>query len=361
MAKNEIEIAFPTEREFAGTNTGSGFVSFYDRIFPEGELSALYIIKGGSGTGKSTFMRRVLAAAADEGYSGRGYLCGSDESSLDGALIFGKCGKRVGIIDGTPPHARELRCPGAAGDILDFGRFWDSAALRHRRYEIETHSRCKSMAFDTAYRYLGAAEKINRHVHKLCASAFCRSKAAAAARRLVARFDGMGCVSHSQISGYTMGGEVHLEYDVTDALLFPVIGDGDIAALFLDEVVHEARLCGTAACVSYSPLDLSHAESVYFPCNRALVYRCDGAVPENSAKVINTRRFVDCAAVGEVRQKIRFGKKCRASLVDGALESLREAREHHFALEKIYGSCMNFDALEAEEALWIGRILAKLV
>ena len=360
MAKNKQDGVFPTEYEFAGANTGSGFVSFYDRLFPEGELSALYIIKGGSGTGKSTFMRRVLAAAAGEGFAGRGYLCGSDESSLDGVMIVGCDGRRVGIIDGTPPHARELRCPGAAGDILDFGRFWDSAALRRRRSEIEALCRRKSSAFDTSYRYLGAAEKINRHIYRLWSGVFERTKAATAARRLVSQFDGAGSVTHTQLSGFTMNGEVRFGAYDPDVKLYPVTGDADAASMFIDEVLREAKTRGVAAYVSCSPLDLTHAESVYFPHDRAFVYRSDLQVPDRAEKVINTRRFIDRAAAGEVRQKIRFGKKCRTSLIDGGLESLADARECHFALEKIYGACMDFDALESEQALWIGRILAQL-
>ena len=53
---------------FAGANTGRGFVSFYDTIFPEDELDGLYIIKGGAGTGKSTFMKKLGTLALKNGY-----------------------------------------------------------------------------------------------------------------------------------------------------------------------------------------------------------------------------------------------------------------------------------------------------
>ena len=115
--KNNIPVFF------AGANTANVFVSLYDSVFHEDDFTGLYIIKGGPGTGKSTFMKRLGEIAGDSGYKVTHYLCGSDSNSLDGIIIHGNKGKKVGVIDGTPPHPKEFRSPGAAGDILDFGRF----------------------------------------------------------------------------------------------------------------------------------------------------------------------------------------------------------------------------------------------
>ena len=43
---------------FAGGNTGVGFYSFYDQVVGP-DPNHLYILKGGPGTGKSTFMRQI--------------------------------------------------------------------------------------------------------------------------------------------------------------------------------------------------------------------------------------------------------------------------------------------------------------
>ena len=42
---------------FAASNTGAGFVNYFDRIFLQDER--VYILKGGPGTGKSYFLRQV--------------------------------------------------------------------------------------------------------------------------------------------------------------------------------------------------------------------------------------------------------------------------------------------------------------
>ena len=112
------------ETFFAGANTHKGFFNCFSDIFDEAELTALYIIKGGPGTGKSTFMKKLIAAAKEKGAVCRAYLCGSDPSSLD-AVTLEKGEKRIAVIDGTSPHAYDARYPGAVSRILDCAAFLD--------------------------------------------------------------------------------------------------------------------------------------------------------------------------------------------------------------------------------------------
>ena len=46
---------------FLGANSPSGFYSLYDHLLPPETASAIYILKGGPGCGKSTLMRKVAA------------------------------------------------------------------------------------------------------------------------------------------------------------------------------------------------------------------------------------------------------------------------------------------------------------
>ena len=54
---------------FLGANSPTGFYSLYDQLLPPEQASAIYILKGGPGCGKSTLMRRVAALAQEAGYS----------------------------------------------------------------------------------------------------------------------------------------------------------------------------------------------------------------------------------------------------------------------------------------------------
>ena len=66
-------------RFFIGANTARGFVNDADDIFSG--LKKLYILKGGPGTGKSTWMKRAAEKAEKAGYPVERYFCSSDSSS----------------------------------------------------------------------------------------------------------------------------------------------------------------------------------------------------------------------------------------------------------------------------------------
>ena len=54
-------------RVFLGANSSAGFLSRFSSLYqPDGDWFA-YIIKGGPGTGKSSFMKKAAAALEEEG------------------------------------------------------------------------------------------------------------------------------------------------------------------------------------------------------------------------------------------------------------------------------------------------------
>ena len=93
---------FETIQYFLGANSPSGFYSLYDQLIPPETAQAIYILKGGPGCGKSTLMRKVAAALAQEGFQGEYILCSGDPDSLD-AVVFPALG--TALVDGTAPHA----------------------------------------------------------------------------------------------------------------------------------------------------------------------------------------------------------------------------------------------------------------
>ena len=69
---------------FPGGNTPRRFVNHFDDILPFERARRVYFIKGGSGVGKSTFMRAVGQHCAQAGYKVEYFNCSSDPQSLDG-------------------------------------------------------------------------------------------------------------------------------------------------------------------------------------------------------------------------------------------------------------------------------------
>ena len=147
-----------TSSFFLGACTPQGFLSYADTLFDE--LSQLYIIKGGSGCGKSTFMRRIGAEAESRGLDVSYILCSSDPGSLDGVLLPALS---VGFVDGTAPHVLEPRLCGGGANYLNFGEFYDEAGLRANAGEIRLAQRKHAAQYPHVTACLAAADAVTGH------------------------------------------------------------------------------------------------------------------------------------------------------------------------------------------------------
>ena len=91
----------PNIQYFLGGNTPAGFYSLYHQLSDPTRTRALYIVKGGPGSGKSTLMRRVERHAQAAGLETQEVLCSGDPDSLD-AVILPQLG--AAVVDGTSPQ-----------------------------------------------------------------------------------------------------------------------------------------------------------------------------------------------------------------------------------------------------------------
>ena len=148
MKKGRIRKVFP------GGNTSRGFYSFYDHII-EQDAARIFIIKGGPGVGKSTFMRKIAEAMLEKGFDCEYHCCGSDNGSLDG-VVFPAI--RVALLDGTAPHIVDPRNPGAVDEIIHLGDHWNEAGLKSHKKEILETNKEVGRLFRRAYGYLASAK-----------------------------------------------------------------------------------------------------------------------------------------------------------------------------------------------------------
>lgn len=151
---------------FPGSNTPLGYRSLYHYVLPHGQATRIWIIKGGPGTGKSTFMKRLAHEVTEKipDVSVEYHHCSADPGSLDAVVLGG----RIAMIDGTTPHAIEPKFPGAVDEILHFGQFWDADAIAQNRSAIMELTVEKQQAFNRAFSYLKAARAIQEqidHIH----------------------------------------------------------------------------------------------------------------------------------------------------------------------------------------------------
>ena len=71
---------------------------------------------------------------------------------------------------------------------------------------------------------------------------------------------------------------------------------------------------------------------------------------------VNMKRFVDQEILAPVKVEYRAGRRIWESLTEEACEALREAGRYHIELEKIYSSCMDFEAEKAFVKLFCEKI-----
>ena len=123
---------------FMGSNTKKGFMHLFNKLKDPKCGNRFYILKGGPGSGKSTLMKRVAKALAENGHYIEYMPCASDPNSLD--AIYDHEAKIV-IVDGTAPHTLDPDYPGAYDMIINLGEAWSSKHIANRKNEIINLSR----------------------------------------------------------------------------------------------------------------------------------------------------------------------------------------------------------------------------
>lgn len=330
---------------FAGANTDKGFFGEYCNLFSEDELTKLYMIKGGSGTGKSTLIRRCAATARECSADVTLLRCSSDPDSLDGVIIE-KEGKRIAVTDATAPHTQEPMYAGACGEIVNCGDHWKSEELEMRRGDIARLTREKGEAYKRAYRYLRAVGELYEATEALSGGYLLSEKMEKAALSLCKglsigdRRRG-GRVIYRRTLGVSMKGAVRLSSFEKAGRVVSVADGVSLAPSFYRVMLRALLERGETVAISMSPV-FGIGELWAVDSDVAFVPEREGLCPHRH---INLRRFADPSALLAVKQKRHFAARCITSMMEGAADSLGEAGERHFALENIYKEAMDFNSL----------------
>ncbi len=333
------------KRYFAAANTQEGFVSFFDGVFFGEKIEKRYIIKGGPGTGKSSFLRRVAFNAHRQGREVEYYYCSSDTDSLDGIVVDGS----IALFDGTSPHSHDTVLPGAIDELIDLGQFWDADALRKSKSEIRALGAQKSRAYALAYGYLGAAGALGRTNDRVIEPCVRTEKLRAAVGRMIVRLgvggDG-GERRIRQVSAFGVKGRVHL--DTLEAVAkrkFYVEDHYGTACRYLQILAEMAMAAGARVDVSFDAPYVGRISEVYFPDTGDLFCAVENACEDGIT--VNMKRFVDADALTEVRFAYRTAKQAQDKIIGLAALSLAAAGELHAEIERYYVSAMDFGRLSA--------------
>lgn len=147
---------------FLGANTTEGFVGFQDKLVDMYNLKKFYILKGGSGIGKSTFIRRF--ADAFPNHRKDYFVCAGDPKSLDG-VILPELG--IGIIDGTYPHPVDPQYPGFIDEIINLGEYIIADKLTADIDTLKELQHKKIDLYKKAYAHLSNAREVHYQIEAL--------------------------------------------------------------------------------------------------------------------------------------------------------------------------------------------------
>ena len=338
---------------FASANTRFGFYSCFDDVFNRKEFEKIYIIKGGSGTGKSSLMKKIREKCEREGITSQGILCSSDPDSLDG-LIAGE--KTVAFIDGTSPHTTDPVYPGAIDRMVDLGNFWNEDILRKNKSTFIELNEKKKECITRAYKYLKAVGDIYDDTVGIISQKFDFRKMKKAINRFFNNefeygngFEARKCFTSCF---NRMGRGQALFFESMSNKICTVENDRGVFFYLMEEMISEAKKRDIPILISYDCFDPEKPDGIYFPENSICVTRCfDRNVLRDCFcepyKIFNMERFISADTLHSNKEKLRFGKRCMDELLDASAKSFEEAYKIHSEIEKIYISAMDFSKKES--------------
>lgn len=351
------------QKFFLAANSGEGFVSFFAESYIPGEYRA-YIIKGGPGTGKSSFMKFMAAKAIDKGYSVILCPCSSDPDSLDGVIIEDT---KTVFLDGTAPHVVEPQLPGACENIIDLGRFWDSDKLYKNRREISEAAAVNARLHKTAAAYLSAAGEVMYDNFKISKCFTDRSAVLKYALKICKKYLPKSDKKESHefvrfIGGVTPKGVITFTGSITDFYKNVIVIEdkfGGVSGEIMKYIRAAAKTGGyDIITVKNHFLPNELIDHILIPeLSLAFVRESEFTKFDTNARRIHSRRFTQKHIEKKYRGRMLFNRKIAKQLLLGAAATLKNAKDAHDALEKYYIEAMDFKAISEYAIKTAGKII----
>ena len=293
----KIDSFWVKDTFFAARNSHGGFQSLFDEVFNPREYAKLFILKGGPGTGKSTF-------------------------------------KRVAVIDGTAPHCKDPIFPGAVDEIINLGESFKTDVLEEKKDEILELSEAKGRGYKSAYLALKNAKGVFDYIwHSLCSSAF-YNEAELLSKTINIDYKNGIFPARSTAKLYSAFGKDGYKIlpPAASKTVVKIGGTPLLISLFLDAIYRGLKDKNPTVIRVPSALDERVCERIIIG-DTTLIYdaggECDIDLHEYKA-----RDFCEC---------FESVNSAYTSLLDLAILHFKEASDAHFGLEKIYSSAVDFE------------------
>lgn len=345
---------------FPGGNTSKGFVNYFDGIVaPWVENKRVYVLKGGPGVGKNTFMKAFGKKAEEKGYDIEYFHCASDSKSLD-AVHIPKLG--ITMLDGTAPHVIDPVIPGAVDGIINLGVFLNEKGLETKRKEIEQLFQENKRRYQTAFSYLSAAGKLQDSSDYLYMQGFNYEELKADVQELFG--------SHTLKLG---------EYKGKIRKLFAEAITPQGIVNYIDELIDQKNIViirgPQLICSEYIRLAMEFASFMGYGCQafysalmpdepiHLMIKELDLCITMSLEYGMKSEKIIDFGArihplwVSKYSSEFDINDSYTHRLREAAVSSLRAAKELHDDIEEIYKSYMNFDKVTKFTEKFIAEVL----
>ena len=349
---------------FLGSSGRNGFFSLFNQLTPKIDGQYTFLIKGGPGTGKSSFMRKIAEEIENNDIACEKIYCSSDPESIDGIIIPSL---RVCVADATAPHTMDPDYPGATGEIIHLGECWNKQKLFENRAKIIELTDKNKACHRRSRRFIDSAFSIYADGEKICRESIDKRRIERYAARISARYfkrpsGRIGLEKLRLLDAVTPEGYYFFN-ETVDYLCDKKFVFEDDFAVAASMVINEIRTYALASGfnVISSPFignekKIRHLIIPQIGLGFFTKDRFCSPCPEN-AKYISLRRFYDSDSLRCNKAKLNFAKKASKELIDEAFSALKTAKKIHDELEDIYISAMNFDKVEeirkiVSERIW---------
>lgn len=337
---------------FAGSITAYGFYSCFDYIFNPAELDHIYILKGGPGVGKSSFMKKFAAEIINQNHSVEYIHCSSDSESLDGIIIPEV---NIAFVDGTSPHTIDPSIPGAVDEIINLGAFLNSRELLKHKNQIMQINQTKTQLYKSAYRYFHAADIISEEINSLSGQFINRTKFNEMCNEAVNKLfpDNISLNKNSNIKkmfseSYTASGYINKTMDMCQGKrVWSVVGENtNYTSEFLKSLADEAEKRGYTMELYLMPLNPTKLQHLYIPEINLLVVSSESYPSNGFEEVFDIHSITDTDNLKAHISEIENNLHLQEVLIKNALKKLSETKKYHELLEVFYINNMDFNSVD---------------
>ncbi len=338
-----------TLKYFLASNSCEGFVSFFEISYDPQDEWRVFIIKGGPGTGKSSFMKKCVKYAEEKGENAILCPCSSDPDSLDGVIFENT---KIIILDGTSPHTLDPKYPAVCEEILNFGQFWDDRKIENKSQVIEVTDQNKAL-HKTASKYLKATGQIMLDNYITALSCTQKDKVKNFADRLCKKYIPSANDKPKEwlrfLEGITPQGVISYPETLENLENLIIFSDNTHASsnIFMNCVRDFALING------YEIITIKNAFLPTIITDHIIIPELStGFVTETKSfkilresRRIHARRFTSNKLLHNSLARIKINQKVANSLLNSACNTLKHAKSVHDTLESFYIKSMDFEKL----------------